>query len=472
MTNKPHATGQRATPFQGFEPLTANFVYCPNQFFDVCLPHFSRGTVRLVAYVLRETLAWLDEDGHPIEQNIRMSYSNLISKAGVSRGAIRQAVHEAIAGGFISCTVRGRPDASGQNYQSGHFALRWDTKDEYTIDPKRFRGFFAGEGNRSPIPRQFFTQIVGKETHGVVKVVGTVLRHTAGYQNQFGGRRSTAPLSLSFIQKYANIKSSDTAVKSVDLSLKRGYVRRVEEGRFAPDDAVRKPARYAPNWLSDATIEPTGSKIEAGEDRRFKNRSSSGSRIEAGNRFKNRSSRKKDKKDTSKQQHLVAAKHRKSYELLLTQFDERTAVELAPAASAEEIQQQIDWLPYRNPDKNPQGLLRQAIIGNWSEPPAAEKQKQETAARRCRQRKVAEQANAEADAARRRKNRAKRRETLARLWRALGEADKLNYRQRALDEATGTALKRRLSRCNLDDPPLEVLKLVAADLAIPAGEPL
>ena len=36
-----------------FQHLTANFIYCPNQFLDVCLPHSSRGVVRLVGYLLR-----------------------------------------------------------------------------------------------------------------------------------------------------------------------------------------------------------------------------------------------------------------------------------------------------------------------------------------------------------------------------------------------------------------------------------
>ena len=64
MTRKPIIIGQHPTPFQGFEPLTANFIYCPNQFFDVCLPHCSRGAVRFVAYLLLRTLGWRDENGN------------------------------------------------------------------------------------------------------------------------------------------------------------------------------------------------------------------------------------------------------------------------------------------------------------------------------------------------------------------------------------------------------------------------
>ena len=89
-------------PFSGFEHLTANFIYCPNQFFDVCLSHSSRGVVRLVAYLLRRTLGWLDKNGEPIEQDISVSYTELVEHAGISRGAIRPAIDEAIQAGLVS----------------------------------------------------------------------------------------------------------------------------------------------------------------------------------------------------------------------------------------------------------------------------------------------------------------------------------------------------------------------------------
>jgi len=53
--------------FPGFEPFDANYVYCPNQFFEVCLSMRSRGVVRLVAYMIRRTLGWLDRNGKPVE---------------------------------------------------------------------------------------------------------------------------------------------------------------------------------------------------------------------------------------------------------------------------------------------------------------------------------------------------------------------------------------------------------------------
>ncbi len=160
-----------------------------------------------------------------------------------------------------------------------------------------------------------------------------------------------------------------------------------------------------------------------------------------------------------------------SYQLLLTEFDERTAIELAPAASPEEIQRQIDWLPYRNPGKNPQGLLRQAIVGDWSEPPGVQEQKQQAVASQRLERKATEQAKIGADAARRRQDRVKHRETLAKHWQALGKEDWQKYRRRAVEEATTAVARSRLRRSDLNHPPLEILSVMAADRAIPIGEP-
>ena len=53
--------------------------------------------VRIIAWLLRETLGWLDEEGNPIRQDIRISCRDLIQKAKVSRGAIKVALNEAIS---------------------------------------------------------------------------------------------------------------------------------------------------------------------------------------------------------------------------------------------------------------------------------------------------------------------------------------------------------------------------------------
>src|SRR5580765_4522866 len=96
-------------PFRGFEQPRSNTTYTPNQFFDVCLPHYSRGVVRLVGYMIRQTLGWCDADGNPQNEQIRASYQDLIEQAGIGRTMIRQALDDAIAGKFIRCVQEGRP---------------------------------------------------------------------------------------------------------------------------------------------------------------------------------------------------------------------------------------------------------------------------------------------------------------------------------------------------------------------------
>ena len=186
---------QQPRTFLGFTPLDANYIYCPNQFLDVCLPSSSRSVARLVAYILDQTLGWLDSQGDPISQNITVSYRSLIASAGISRGGIRNAIDEAVASRFIQCIREGRASAAGKSPERASFALQWDDGGHYRNTAENFLGFFAGEGHRTPIPNAFFRRVIPYETQTVIKVVGTVLRHTVGYQNQFGGRRSEAALS-------------------------------------------------------------------------------------------------------------------------------------------------------------------------------------------------------------------------------------------------------------------------------------
>lgn len=106
--------------FRGFERPDANYVYCPNQFFDVCLPHASRGTLRLVAYLLRQTLGFRDADGNPIREQVSLSYDDFI-QAGISRGGVRAVIAEAIEGRFVECVLRGRAKAKGNAGRSSQF---------------------------------------------------------------------------------------------------------------------------------------------------------------------------------------------------------------------------------------------------------------------------------------------------------------------------------------------------------------
>src|SRR5208282_733161 len=134
-----------AAPFAGFALPTSNTTYTPNQFFDACLPHYSRGVVRLVGYMLRKTLGWCDEHGNPQSEQHRLSYSDF-EHAGISREMIREAIDQAIRGHFVRCIRPPRLQKAGQSAVSGLYELAWDERGGYVKNPVEFRGFFAGEG--------------------------------------------------------------------------------------------------------------------------------------------------------------------------------------------------------------------------------------------------------------------------------------------------------------------------------------
>ena len=419
--------------FAGFEHPTANFIYCPNQFFNVCLSSSSRNVVRIVAYLLYRTLGWLDTDGNPIEQNIRVSYSELVTKAGVSRGGIRSAIDNAIAAGYIVCTQQGKPKARGQAGQTASYMLRWDANAEYTTDAKQFRGFYAGEGHRTPIPNAFFHRVVPQERLAVVKVVGTVLRHTVGYQNQFGGRRRMAPLSYSYMQRYAKLRDRSSLSQAIKLAIGKGYVRRISQGVVDANKTVRRPASYAVNWRSEAKTQAIGSKTRPATLDRFNNQTSNGSKTRPADRSKIQTKEKTQEKDTYKQQNtntVVAAKDNEVFRLLSDAgFDEPTAVMLSENRGVEEIQQQIAWLSCRNPDTNPLGLLRTAIDQKWPEPPAAMEQRKRKQRGVSKRQQAEENERRDAEIAFRKQQQRTRRRQLLPEWHGLSETERSEVEQ-------------------------------------------
>ena len=167
-------------------------------------------------------------------------------KLGISRGAIRKALDEAVTGGFITCIQKGQANGNNQTAETACYALRWATDNEYHKNPEQFNGFFAGEGYRTPIPNSFFDSVVKQEALSVVKVVGTVLRHTVGYQNQFGGRRQVAPLSYSYILKYTNLSDRTTLSQAIQHAIATGYIRCVQKGGIDSQTvATPHPSTYA-----------------------------------------------------------------------------------------------------------------------------------------------------------------------------------------------------------------------------------
>ena len=426
--------------FNGFEPLSSNYLYCPNQFFHVCLPHVSRSVLRLVAYMLDQTLGWLDADGNPRSQNISVSYQQLVDRAGLGRGGIRPAIDEAIERKFIRRVREGRAAAAGENGEQGAFALCWDASETYRDTPETFEGFYTGEGHRTPIPNAYFRQIIPRETLTVTKVVGMVLRHTVGYQNQFGGRRSQAPLSYRFIQELANIPDPKTVREALSSAVASRYIVCVEEGIFHPDPNSRRPATYAVNWLRTAEKSESGSKNPAGEEQ-FKKPSSSGSENPAVKQFRKPSNEKKETKDSLKQQPTAAAARLRL--LREAGFDEPTAQQLSVIATKEQIEKQIEWLPRRTVSQNRLGMLRKAIEENWSEPDRPPDIKEVLADRRKRERQQSQkQAVQDAKTTQQKQRRIARWEQLEQVWQKLSPAKQKRIEAVAYARQNSDTLRR------------------------------
>ena len=347
--------------FKGFRPPTSNTTYTPNQFFDVVIPHFSRGVVRIVGYLLRKTLGWCDANGNPQEEQIEVSYSELEHRAGVSRDMIRQALDDAIDGQLIECLREGRAKLAHDAGQSALYALNWSTA-TYTTSPKEFTGFFEGEGNRTDIPNEFFDVVVPNEPLSVIKVVGSIIRHSIGFQTKHGRRRQQVALSFQHIQNYARIGSRSDLAKAVRTALEKNYIVRVEDGVFSHRFDERRSATYALRW-SDNLI---GQKI-APAVYQSENQTSIGQISAPAERSENQTSIKtKPENETLNGQ--PAADTELHQKLISIGFSDKTAASLTREHSRQTIEDQISWLPHRAPARSPAGLLRRAIEQQWPAP--------------------------------------------------------------------------------------------------------
>lgn len=380
-----------SAPFHGFAALQSNTTYCPNQFFDLVLPHFSRGVVRLVGYILYRTFAWSDRDGRPMNEQHLISYRELIEQAGISRGALRQAIDEAVQANLIQRVRHGRAACAGAAAESSVFELKWHDG-EYTADPARFQGFFEGAGNRTHIPNQFFTRLLPQEALSVLKVVGSIIRFSIGFEVKRGFRRQQVALSYTAIQRYCRIGSRQDLAHALQHALASNFIQQVEAGCFDPDAGrSSKAATYGLRWSTDTkgaasnsgsksvpmmnqSVGATGSiPVPAG---RFNNRTGSSSGTVPAQRFRNRTGLEIEEVNKPVQQQQPAAAAPQAIEegqaacrrLIDVGFDRTTAARLAGSHSEEQIERQIAWMGQRNATRNPMGLLRKAIEQDWPAP--------------------------------------------------------------------------------------------------------
>ena len=465
MPEKDSQRQQQGKEFQGFHPLDANYVYCPNQFLDLCLPNCSRGAVRIVAYILRQTLGWLDKDGQPINQEVTATYNELIRNAGVSRGAIAPAIHEAIDAGFIRCKQTGELKSKGNSGQSASYELNWSNSTDYESSFLDFDGYFTGDGYRTPIPNQFFDALINRESLSVTKVVGAVLRHTVGYQNQFGGRRSSAPLSYSQLEAYTNLDRSTLAI-AIRQAIASGYIHRLEEGKFSRDRSEQRSATYAVRWLSKEQESDFSSKIQPVQ---FKKATRNSSKIHPEDQFKNPSSKEKKTLNKNLKQQAAASSEKAIQLLKANGFNERDAQLLVAKRGSTVIENQVKWLQHRHP-KNPNALLRKAIEEDW-DPPAAilEKEKRLKLRERDSQNEQ-ESAKEEQLADERKRKRLLRKKSLLTAWQEADVRTRSDWIKLAIDKETSAMIRERIKRQEptIESPSIQVLDVAASELGLPA----
>jgi len=358
--------------FAGFAAPTSNTTFTPNQFFDVCLRFHSRGVVRLVAYLIRQTLGWCDADGNPLHERVKVSYGELVDKAGISRGQIRGVLDQAIAARFVECVQAGKASTARSKAESAYYQLRWDSRPKYVKDPEHFQGFFESDGNRTDIPNQFFDRVVPTEPLSVTKVVGSIIRFSIGFQAARGRRRQQVALSYRDIERYARICDTHTlseAIRGAELS---HYIFKVQEGFFDRNHGARsRKAIFTLRWADSSPFYSTGSKTPAGGsgDDRFENPSGTGSKTPTENRFENPSGiETKLIKEIGKQQQAEAATQQAEALLRTEGFTEAAARALSSSYPEAQIVQQLAWLAGRAPRQNRLGMLRKAIEENWPAP--------------------------------------------------------------------------------------------------------
>ena len=112
----------------------------------------------------------------------------------------------------------------------------------------------------------------------------------------------------------------------------------------------------------------------------------------------------------------------------------------------QEIKQQIEWLPHRNAERNPLGMLRKAIQGDWSKPDSicnTEKKQQ-------RQQQDQEQATQEgiddAQASQAKQEKKRRREQLLPAWDNLSNEEQSQIEKQTFAELNSDFLRERFKK--------------------------
>ena len=242
--------------FQGFPDFRSNVTYTPIQVFTVVLPNSGRGCVRIILYMMRRILGWVDEEGNPIEEQLQFSLNELASGAGVSRRATIDALREAIAKRYVNCLQSPRPKTAGDPGCSGIYELCW-CKDHYTNNPDEFTGFYykqsyigpRGEpwASRKNIPNAFFDVVVKQEKLAVIRIVGCLLFYSIAWGSG-GERKVKVKKSYRELTQLTQINHS-TVWRALEEAVAKGYIYRTVNGTF--DTSAQnhnESSEYAITW--------------------------------------------------------------------------------------------------------------------------------------------------------------------------------------------------------------------------------
>ena len=74
----------------------------PNSLFDVQLPHFNLGELKVLLVIIRQTNGWIDKRTGKRKIRDRISHSQFIKKTGLSRRVISKTLQSLVNRGLVS----------------------------------------------------------------------------------------------------------------------------------------------------------------------------------------------------------------------------------------------------------------------------------------------------------------------------------------------------------------------------------
>lgn len=484
---------QGVLAFSGFKHFVANFIEVPNEFFDIALRLLNGPSLKVLGYLLYRTFGWKDEHGNPIYcDEVTITSSELSTSAGVGERHVNRSLKTLIQYNFIECIREPRKATKGRRALSGIYKVKYaPLGTPYTKDVAHFRGFYSGAGNYTRMPEEFFSYVLPTQNHADTKIVAAVFRETIGWRDldRPGKRRRTAPLNRDKIKRLTGIRSNETVRRRLDACIDKRFVRRVAEGKWHPNPQHRRPALYAPYYLSTSDVielsvreklvlhlsqleakclystyqnRPRGARTKIGQEEHVPNQAKSTYQNRPTEHLPNQADIKSLPSNNNNKQNVVAV-------VMLCDFgfDKKTAIHIADNNPHDVIAKQLGWMPLRKVQKNRLGYARRAIEQDWSAPEPRHLQNSQMSL--ANRKKAEEAATAKAEAARERRQRNERRLILLAEWGSLTYEQQQQLHQATIEHCTSAARRRILQRhTDLANPPKATLEFMAKHISLVA----